>query len=145
MDAYVELGYVGLFIISFLAATIIPFSSEGLLAIFVASGLPLWPSILIATLGNTLGGVSTYYLGYIAKWKWITKYLKVSEVKADKTKLQIQKYGVPIAFFTWLPIVGDLIALALGLVKANFAKVLLFMFTGKLARYIVIGYIFINL
>lgn len=145
MEVYTELGYLGLFLISFLAATIIPFSSEGVLALFVASGLPLWPSILIASTGNSLGGISTYYLGYLGKWNWISKYLNISENKAANFKQKVRKYGAPIALLTWLPLIGDLISLTLGLAKVNFLKVSVYMFIGKLARYIVIGYIFINL
>ena len=86
-------GYIGLFVGAFLAATIIPFSSDILLiGILLAGGDP-WISFLSATAGNWLGGLTSYGLGRIGKWEWIEKWFHVSEEKLLKQKSKIDKYG----------------------------------------------------
>ena len=136
-----EVGYVGLFFASFLAATIIPFSSDAIVVTMVALGYDAFQTIAIATIGNTLGGVSSYGLGWLGKWDWIEKYLKIKKEKIEKMRQRIQKYTGLAAFLTWLPFIGDVIAVTLGFLKINFFKVAIFMTTGKLARYIVIVYL----
>jgi len=65
-----NLGLAGLFIGTFLAATIIPFSSDALyIAVLLATKEPV-ACLLLGTLGNWLGGVTTYWLGRLAKWEW---------------------------------------------------------------------------
>jgi len=132
-----EYGYWGLFLASFLAATILPFSSEAILSLFVYSGYDVSVTIAIASLGNWLGGMLTYYLGYLGKWEWIEKFLRINQAKAEKTKLFLQNKGSALAFFAFLPIVGDIIPLGLGLLRSNPIWTALFMGTGKLCRYIV--------
>ncbi|PIP55290.1 MAG: hypothetical protein COX07_00715 [Bacteroidetes bacterium CG23_combo_of_CG06-09_8_20_14_all_32_9] len=136
-----EVGYVGLFFASFLAATIIPFSSDTIVVTMVALGYDAFQTIAIATIGNTLGGLSSYGLGWLGKWDWIEKYLKIKKEKIEKMRQRIQKYTGLAAFLTWLPFIGDVIAVTLGFLKINFFKVAIFMTTGKLARYIVIVYL----
>lgn len=131
-----EYGYWGLFIASFLAATILPFSSEAILSLFVYSGYDISVTIAIASLGNWLGGMLTYYLGYLGKWEWIEKFLRINMAKAEKTKLFLQNKGSALAFFAFLPIVGDIIPLGLGLLRSNPVWAALFMAAGKLCRYI---------
>lgn len=130
-------GYIGLFVGAFLAATIIPFSSDILLiGILLAGGDP-WISFLSATAGNWLGGLTSYGLGRIGKWEWIEKWFHVSEEKLLKQKSKIDKYGSWIALITWLPFVGDVFAIGLGFYKLNFAKCAVFMLIGKGARFAV--------
>jgi len=136
-----EVGYVGLFFASFLAATIIPFSSDAIVVTMVALDYDAFQTIAIATIGNTLGGLSSYGLGWLGKWDWIEKYLKIKKEKIEKMRQRIQKYTGLAAFLTWLPFIGDVIAVTLGFLKINFFKVAIFMTTGKLARYIVIIYL----
>jgi membrane protein YqaA with SNARE-associated domain len=136
-----EYGYWGLFFASFLAATILPFSSEAILSLFVYSGYDISVTIAIASLGNWLGGMLTYYLGYLGKWEWIEKFLRINQAKAEKTKLFLQNKGSALAFFAFLPIVGDIIPLGLGLLRSKPIWVALFMAAGKLCRYIVWAWI----
>lgn len=136
MEGLLEWGYLGLFAGSFLAATIIPFSSEILLtALLVAGGDPI-STVIVATLGNWLGGMSSYGLGWLGKWEWIQKLFKVSREKLEKQKKNVDKYGSGLAFFTWLPGIGDIMALALGFYKADPKKTAVFMLLGKGARFV---------
>lgn len=130
-----DFGYWGLFIGTFLAATVIPFSSEFLIiGILVAGGDPLI-SFMSATLGNWLGGLTSYYLGYLGKWEWIEKWLRISKESLERQKSKIDKYGALLAFLSWAPFVGDIFALGLGFYKLNFTKCAIYMLIGKAVRF----------
>lgn len=130
-----NLGLLGLFIGTFLAATVVPFSSDALyVAILLATKEPV-PCLAAGTLGNWLGGVTTYYLGRLAKWEWLEKTFKVKRETLDRQKALIDKYGVWVALLTWVPFVGDVIALALGFYRSPALWSLILMFVGKFGRF----------
>lgn len=137
MEWLVEYGYIGLFIGAFLAATIIPFSSDVMLVALLAAGGDPIISTITATAGNWLGGLSSYWLGYIGKWEWIEKYLKVKEETLVKQKARVDKYGAALALFSWLPGIGDVLAIALGFYKTSFKTTAIYMLVGKGARFVV--------
>ena len=137
-----ELKYLGLFIAGFLAATILPFSSEGLLAIALLNGLDPILCLIITTFGNWLGSITTYGIGYLGNIDWIEKYLKISREKIEKTKIVLIKYGTLLALFVWVPIIGDVFALALGYFKVNFTLTAIFMLIGKFFRYLLLIFLF---
>lgn len=140
LDGFVEYGYIGLFLASFLAATILPFGSEVVFVGLIAAGLNGWSCVLIASVGNWLGGMTNYYLGHLGKVEWIEKYLKVKKDKIDKMQRWLEGKGAAMAFFSFLPVVGDIIALALGFMRANVYIVNTTMFAGKFVRYVLIMY-----
>lgn len=140
LDGFVEYGYIGLFLASFLAATILPFGSEVVFAGLIALGMNAWGCIIIASVGNWLGGMTNYLLGWLGKVEWIEKYLKVERGKIDKVQDWLEGKGAFMAFFSFLPVVGDVIALALGFMRANVYIVNVSMFLGKFARYVLIMY-----
>lgn len=141
LSDWFEVGYTGLFFASFLAATIVPFSSDALVVVMAASGFdPFW-TITIATIGNTLGGLSSYGVGWLGKWEWIEKYFRIPKTKIEKMRDRVRKYTGLAAFLTWLPGIGDAIAVTLGLLKINIWRVTLFMTAGKMARYVVLVYL----
>lgn len=82
-------GLWGLFLGSFLASTIIPFSSEALLLGAVAIGENVWLCVFVAAVGNSLGGIVSFYLGRLEKWEWLEKFFKVKKEKIEKTKDKI--------------------------------------------------------
>ena len=139
MESLIKLGYLGLFLSSFLASTIIPISSEIVLSGLIYLGSNVWICIFVATAGNFLGGLTTYFLGYLGKWEWVEKYMKTPREKIEKFQTKIQKYGVYSAFFAWLPFVGDLIALGLGFMRINPIKVAVLMLVGRFVRFVVSG------
>ena len=133
----VSLGYLGIGIAAFLAATILPFSSEVVFTgLLLADYDPIW-LVVWATVGNTLGGMTCYGLGYLGKIEWIEKWLKIPQEKAENWKAKIHKYGDGFAFFSFLPGVGDFIAVAAGLLRCRWWVVLVSMAVGKLVRYLV--------
>lgn len=135
MDWLLELGYFGLFIGSFLAATIVPFSADVLLiGMLVAGGSP-WIVIAVATIGNFLGGLTSYGIGRLGKWEWIEK-LGVTPEQIARHKAKIDKYGSWIALLSWVPFIGDVLAVALGFFRVKFVPSSLFMLIGKFGRFV---------
>ena len=149
MDAFVdstiqlliEWGLPGLFISALLAGSIVPFSSELVLVALVKLGLPPIACLIAATLGNTVGGMTCYYMGLLGKVSWIEKYFKVKKEKVDKMVKFLQGKGALMAFFTFLPAIGEVIAIALGFMRSNTWLTIVSMFVGKLIRYILLLYV----
>ncbi len=141
---FYDYGYAGLFIASFLAATILPLSSEALLGLMLLADYGIFPVIFWASFGNWLGGMSSYGLGYLGKWKWLKKYFKIKMKHILKWQKWIEKYGVAMALFCWMPVVGDAIAVGLGFFKSKIFITSLAMFIGKLLRYIIISLLILS-
>lgn len=142
MDAFIQFmtdwGYWGMFLSAFLAGTILPFSSEAVLLACVGLGLdPVW-STLATTAGNALGGLTCYWIGHLGKMKWIEKYFKVDQKQLDKAVRFIHGKGAWMALFSFLPVIGDAILIALGLMRANVWIVGFSMTIGKLGRYAIL-------
>lgn len=144
MDAFIDSliqllidwGYMGLFISALLAGSIIPFSSELVMVALVKVGLSPTLCVLAATLGNTVGGMTCYYMGRLGRIDWIERYFKVKKEKIDRMQSFLQGKGALMGFFAFLPFVGEAIAIALGFMRSNVVFTTLSMFIGKLVRYI---------
>ena len=137
MENGVALGYGGLFIGSLLAPTILPLSSEAVLAAMVIGGFDPLACVMVASAGNSLGGMSSYFLGYLGKWAWVERLFAGSRGRIDRIKAWTDRYGSRTALLCWLPVVGDPLAIALGFVRSPVWQVGLYMTVGKLLRYIV--------
>ena len=140
MDAILQFlidwGYFGLFIGSFVAGSVIPFSSEAVLASCVGP-LVLDPilSTLAATLGNVAGGMTCYWMGHLGNMVWIEKYFHVKKEKIEKAERFVKGRGAWMAFFAFIPILGSAISSVLGMMRANIWIVILAMTIGKILRY----------
>jgi membrane protein YqaA with SNARE-associated domain len=135
VDFLIEYGYIGVFIASFLAATILPFSSEVVLTGVLMTSASYWPCMVAATTGNFLGGMTCYWLGMAGKTEWIEKYLRLNTGKLERVQNRIKNKGSWIGFFVFLPGIGDFIAVALGFLRVNAWVVAISMFAGKALRY----------
>lgn len=136
-----ELGFFGLFLAAFLAATVVPFSSEIIFTAMVFGGFDPWTCVIVATAGNWLGGMTCYYLGRLGKIEWIEKYFRVKKEKVEQFTGKIQKYGDWVAFFSFLPGIGDVIAIASGFFRCRWWVVAIAMLLGKFVRYVIWMYI----
>lgn len=132
----IDWGYVGLFLSALLAGSIVPFSSELVMVALVNVGLSPALCVVAATLGNTAGGMTCYYMGHLGRVDWIEKYFKVKKEKIERTQRFLQGKGALMAFFAFLPFVGEAIAIALGFMRSNVLLTTLSMLAGKLVRYI---------
>ena len=135
---WMEGGLAGLFVASFLAATVLPFSSElVLLAMAVAGWSPL-ELLVVASLGNWLGGMSSYALGRLGDPDRLRRWLRVEVTTADRWRRRVAAYGPWAALACWLPVVGDVLAVALGLGRSPLVATALLMVVAKCSRYAVL-------
>lgn len=133
----IDWGYLGLFVSAVLAGSVIPFSSELVMIALVKVGLNPTMCVLFATLGNTIGGMTCYYMGHLGNVVWIEKYFKVKREKIERMQRFLQGKGALMGFFAFLPFVGSAVAIALGFMRSNVWLTTLSMLTGKLVRYAV--------
>ncbi len=129
-----------LFTSSFLAATLLPGGSEAVLfGVLKLHAALFWQALAVATVGNTLGGMSSYLLGRIipqidrqpapraARWQ-------------DAASNWTQRYGAPALLAAWVPFIGDPLCVAAGWLRLHWLKVMLFMALGKFGRYLIIAW-----
>jgi membrane protein YqaA with SNARE-associated domain len=132
-----ELGYWGLLLGTFIAGTIVSLSSDVLLvAILLAGGDP-WVCLIVATVGNGTGAMTSYTLGWFARWEWIERWFKVKEQTLERQKAVIRKWGVWCALFSWLPAIGQVFMIGLGFYKVRPPVTIVLTYTGCLARFFV--------
>lgn len=134
---YIELGYFGLFLVCFLAATILPLASEGVLLLFLATSFDPIICLIVATIGNTLGGLTNYFLGLLGNRATLKKLFR-NKSRYKSFKVNIDKYGYWLGLITWLPFIGDPLTIALGFFRVKFVPFLLLMTFAKGLRYYVI-------
>lgn len=140
MEYFSELGYLGLFVAAFLAATILPLSSEVVLSTLLLSELSPVALVVIATVGNVLGALTNYALGYWASLEVIKKWLKISEEEFVQAEQRFVKYGLFSLCFAWVPIIGDPLTVIAGVLRIRLLWFAILVTMGKLMRYIVISY-----
>ncbi len=138
VDFFYQYGLFGLFLAGFLSGSVFPFNSESVLSLLIYSGFDTMSSLAAATAGNTLGGISIYYLGYLGKMEWIEKYAKVKPEKIHAILPKLKRYGSLAASLSFVPIIGDVVILALGFFRISPIFTVLFMIIGKIARYLVV-------
>lgn len=139
-DIGFEIG--GLFTSAFISSTLAPGGSEAVLAYMVAAGhYQVELLIIVATIGNTLGAMTTWGLGVLAAKKFPAAEL-LSQNKQKALDI-LRTKGIWTLFFTWLPVVGDALCFAGGWLKLPFFQACLIILLGKLGRYAVIAWLFI--
>ena len=144
MDTVIELliqyGYWGMFIAAFIAGSVFPFSSEAVMAGLQLAGLNPMSLLIWGTLGNVAGSMFNYWIGSLGKMEWIEKYLHVKGEKVEKTQAWMEKRGAWMGVLCFLPILGSVIAVTMGFMRANPFISLLAIFIGKLLRYAILVY-----
>ena len=136
MEWLESLGLLGLFLGSALAASIFPFSSDVLYIAVLATTGKGAGCFLAATSGSWVGSLFTYWLGWLGKMEWIEKWLKVSREKLEKQQAKVQKYGVWLALLSGVPVIGDILVLALGFYKTSPGWTFLMLLIGKVLRFL---------
>lgn len=145
MDAILQFlidwGYLGLFIGSFVAGSIVPFSSEAILMACIGPlGLDPYICTLSATAGNVAGGMTCYWVGHLGNMHWIEKYFHVEKEKIEQAERFVQGRGAWMGFFAFIPFLGEAISIVLGMMRANIWIVTLSMTLGKLLRYALLAW-----
>ncbi len=138
-DIYI---YISLFFTSFLASTVLPLGSEAYVAYVAGIGYNLALVVLVASIGNFLGSLTTYYVGLMGEKTILSRYINEKDEKIVKARNLFNRYGTPVLFFSWLPVIGDVLVLFSGMAKTDISKFTLFVFSGKLVRYVFIVFFF---
>ncbi len=128
-------GLTTLFVVAFVSATLLPLGSEpALFGLLKLNPELFWPAVLVATAGNTLGGMLDWWLGYgahrvVDKWGHSRSHVKAVE--------WLERLGPRACFFSFLPAVGDPLCAVAGWLKLPFWPCTAYMLVGKFLRYVV--------
>ena len=141
MDSFIAWGYPELFIAAFLAATILPLSSEIVLGGLLLAGLNPVGLVGVATIGNVLGSLTNYLLGFKGGEWLIQKVLKISNKELEKSRAFYNRYGVLSLLLAWVPVIGDPLTVVAGLARTKIWIFILLVFVGICARYVCISYV----
>ena len=133
-------GYGSLFLSAFLAATVLPLSSEAVLAALVASdGFVLWLLVALASIGNILGACVNWILGrYCLHWQ-DRKWFPISPPALERASRWFSRHGQYSLLLAWVPVIGDPLTVTAGLLKLRFSRFLLLVAVGKILRYVVLA------
>lgn len=134
-------GYPALFLLSFLASTLIPLGSEWLLAVMLLKQYDPLTTVIVATSGNLLGACTTYGLGVWGGTWLIRRVLHIDEQAETRAKAFYARYGSWSLLFSWLPVIGDPLCLVGGLLRVTFTRFALLVLLGKLGRYAVVAWL----
>jgi len=133
--------YTSLFIISFLAATILPLSSELTLAGLIATNNYNNLLLLIAaSIGNILGSIVNWILGFYSRNLISKKWFPFKDEQIKRSSNWFNKFGKWSLLFAWVPIIGDPLTLEAGLLRVKFIEFLILVSIGKVFRYFLIYY-----
>jgi len=134
--------YLSLFSISFLAATILPLSSELMLAGLIAtSNYDNLLLLIVASFGNVLGSIINWILGFYSRNLAIKKWVPFKGKQIENSSRWFNKFGKWSLLFAWVPIIGDTLTLVAGLLRVKFIEFLILVTIGKVSRYFLIYYL----
>lgn len=134
--------YLSLLFISFLAATILPFSSELTLAGLIStSNYDNLLLLVFASFGNVLGSVFNWGLGFHARNLTIKKWFPFKETQIERSSKWFSKFGKWSLLFAWVPIVGDPLTFVAGLLRVRFLDFIILVAIGKVSRYLIIFFL----
>jgi membrane protein YqaA with SNARE-associated domain len=130
-----KVGLVSVFLVSLIGATLLPLASEPAVFLLVKADHGMfWPAIVVATIGNTMGGAISWWMGYGAE--------RAYEAATHRTPTQaralswVQRFGPPALLLSWLPVIGDPLCAVAGWLKLPFWRCTGFMALGKFVRYL---------
>ena len=130
-----QYGLPALFLVSFLASTLLPLGSEWLLVALLVEGHGPTQTVLVATLGNTLGSVTDYLIGYYGREWFVQKLLRLDTAQLDRAGRWFDRYGSWALLLAWLPVVGDPLCVVSGMLKTPPGRFTLLVAIGKGLRY----------
>jgi len=137
-----EVIYLSLFAISFLAATILPFSSElTLVGLIATSNYDNLLLLVVASFGNILGSVVNWVLGFYSRNLTTKKWFPFKDKQIENSSKWFSKFGKWSLLFAWVPVIGDPLTLAAGLLRVEFIEFVILVTIGKFSRYFLIYYL----
>ncbi|WP_295641334.1 YqaA family protein [uncultured Mailhella sp.] len=131
--------YALMFVVAFVSATILPAQSEAVLVALVADGdQSPWALVAVATAGNSLGSATNWWLGLFAHRFMHARWFPVSPARLLKAERWYHKYGRWSLLLSWMPVMGDALTLAAGVMREPFRSFFSITLTAKLLRYLVL-------
>ena len=134
---FLEWGLIGLFLGCFLSATLIPFSSDVLFSAALIADYPATAALVVATIGNFLGTITNYGIGYLIRVK-----RKAEPKKLKRWKSFLDRYGYYVGLVAWAPFIGEPMVVVLGYMKIKFWKLSFFILMGVFGRYLIWYFLF---
>jgi membrane protein YqaA with SNARE-associated domain len=129
-----QFGLATLFLVALVSATLLPLGSEpALLGLIKLNPSLFWPAVMVATVGNTVGGMVTYWMGYGAERAY--ERLRHKSVQA-RALVWLERFGPRACLLSWLPLVGDPLCAVAGWLRLAFWPCVIYMAIGKCLRYI---------
>ena len=134
-DILITYGEWGMFISAFLAGSILPFSSEAVMVALLAVGNSPWMLLLYASVGNSLGGVTCYYIGRLTTPERVQHLFRIKPHNMERAHRLVNRWGALMGFFCWFPFIGDAILVTLGIMRSNPLATNIMMILGRTLRY----------
>ena len=134
-------GLFSLFLLSFLASTLIPLGSEWLVVAMLLSGSEPFAVVAVATTGNYLGALSTYWIGLYGGDFLKVRVLRMDDKDTARAERFYSRFGSYSLLLSFLPVVGDPLCLIGGLLRVRFIRFTLLVVAGKLARYAAVAWL----
>ena len=134
---FTDWGYPGLFLAAFLAGTPFPMNSEVVLSGLLILNFPVIPCILVATVGNWCGAIVNYFLGRLCTYEQMLRWTHANPRRLEKVRRFLTGRGLWFALGSSLPIIGNVVIISYGILRAPFWKVTGIMAIGQLLRYAV--------
>lgn len=135
--ANIAIGYGpwGMFVAAFLAGSILPFSSETVMVALLAMGVNPWTLLLYATTGNSIGGITCYYIGRITTPEKVQQLFRIKPQHMARAHQLVSRWGPWMGLVCWMPILGDAILITLGIMRSNALLTNIAMIIGRTLRY----------
>jgi len=138
---FLAYGLPGLFVLSFLAATVLPVASEAGLAALILAGADPVTCVAVATAGNTLGAATTWGLGRWGSEAFLARLLRMDDAERERARRIFARYGAWSLLLAWAPVIGDPLCAVAGLFGLSLPRFVPPVLAGKLARYAGLAYL----
>jgi len=135
MNDLLTWGYFGLALCAFIAGTPLPMNSEAALSLALVEGWPVFWCVFWCIVGNWLGASVNYLLGRLCKYETMLKWTKANPEKLEKVRVYLTGRGTWLAMGSGLPIIGNLVIISYGILRAPFKKVGVYMLIGQVVRF----------
>ena len=141
-DLLAQWGYAGLFLVSFISATVVPLATEPVVVGLLALGDSPVVVIAVALAGSTLGSLTTYCVGRYGSvlffGRFASRFAAAEERHLPRARALFDRWGAPIMFLSWLPVIGDAMALVAGAAAVHPVRFIMWVAAGRAARYVVV-------
>jgi len=137
-DLILQFGYFGLFVISFLSATLVPLASEVFVVAMPALNYNSWLILVSATAGSFLGSLTNYYVGKKGTDFILGRYIRINEKTWQRAERFYERWGAITLFFSWVPFIGDPLTVVAGAFNISLRLFTFWVLLGKTLRYLVL-------